>query len=130
MAAAPFWCPLCAPPKRSSRTRTWGDVFFIPWRCDQLLLALAAGKGDIVAANLTITPERQKLVDFTSAAMANVSEILVSGPASPKIASLDDLAGQEIFVRKSSSYYESLVALNKKFAAAKKPPVKLKEADP
>jgi hypothetical protein len=59
-----------------------------------------------------------------------LSAVVVSGPASPKIASLDDLAGQEIFVRKSSSYYESLVALNKKFAAAKKPPVKLKEADP
>ena len=52
----------------------------------------------------------------------------MSGPASPKIASLDDLSGKEVFVRKSSSYYESLVALNKKFAASKKPPVKLKEA--
>ena len=52
----------------------------------------------------------------------------MSGPASPKIASLDDLSGKEVFVRKSSSYYESLVALNKKFAAEKKPPVKLKEA--
>src|SRR5688572_11470787 len=103
-------------------------VFFIPMRRDQLLPALAAGKGDIVSANLTNTPERQKLVDFTSASLANVSEIVVSGPASPRIASLDDLSGQEIFVRKSSSYYESLVALNQKFAAAKKPPVTLKEA--
>ncbi len=48
--------------------------------------------------------------------MSNVSEVVVSGPASPKIASLDDLSGKEVFVRKSSSYYESLVALNKKFA--------------
>ena len=31
-------------------------------------------------------------------------------------------------MRKSSSYYESLADLNKKFAAEKKPPVKLKEA--
>ena len=52
----------------------------------------------------------------------------MSGPASPKIASLDDLSGKEVFVRKSSSYYESLVALNEKFAAEKKPPVTLKEA--
>ena len=103
-------------------------VIFIPVRRDQLLPALAAGKGDIVAANLTITPERQKLVDFTTPTMASVSEVVVSGPASPKIASLDDLSGQEIFVRKSTSYYESLVALNKKFAAEKKAPVKLKEA--
>ena len=40
----------------------------------------------------------------------------MAGPASPKVASLDDLSGKEVFVRKSSSYYESLVALNKKFA--------------
>ena len=59
-------------------------VVFIPLRRDQLLPALAAGKGDIAAANLTITPERQKLVDFTSAAMGTVSEVVVTGPASPK----------------------------------------------
>ena len=75
-----------------------------------------------------MTPERQKLVDFSAAGMTNVSEVVVSGPASPKIASVDDLSGKEVFVRKSSSYYESLVALNKKFAAAKKPPVTLKQA--
>ena len=66
-------------------------------------------------------------MDFTVAGRSNVSEVVVSGPASPQVASLDDLSGNEVFVRKSSSYYESLVALNKKFAAAKKPLVRLKE---
>jgi membrane-bound lytic murein transglycosylase MltF len=103
-------------------------VVFIPVRRDQLLPELAAGKGDIAAANLTVTPERQKLVDFSGAGLSNVREIVVSGPASPKVASLDDLSGKVIFVRKSSSYYESLVTLNKKFASEKKPPVGLKEA--
>jgi membrane-bound lytic murein transglycosylase MltF len=103
-------------------------VVFVPVRRDQLLPALAAGKGDIAAANLTITPERQKLVDFAAASFSDVSEVVVAGPAPPKIASLDDLAGKEVFVRKSSSYYESLVALNAKFAAEKKTPVTLKEA--
>ena len=103
-------------------------VVFIPMGHDQLLAGLAAGKGDIAAANLTITPERQKLVDFSSAGMSNVSEVVVTGPASPKVNALDDLAGQDVFVRKSSSYYESLVALNKKFAVEKKAPVNLKEA--
>ena len=37
----------------------------MPIRNDELLSALAQGKGDIAAANLTITPERQKLVDFS-----------------------------------------------------------------
>ena len=103
-------------------------VVFIPVRRDQLLPELAAGKGDIAAANLTITPERQKLADFSGAGLSNVREIVVSGPASPNVASLDDLSGKVIFVRKSSSYYESLVTLNKKFASEKKPPVGLKEA--
>ena len=101
---------------------------FIPVPRDQLLPGLAAGKGDIAAASLTITPERRKLVDFTAAGMSNVSQVVVSGPASPNVAGLDDLSGKEVFVRKSSSYYESLVALNEKFAAEKKPPVTLKEA--
>jgi len=103
-------------------------VIFIPVQRDQLLTGLAAGKGDIAAGNITITPERQKLVDFSVAGATNVSEIAVTGPTSPKIAGLDDLAGKDVFVRKSSSYYESLVALNKKFVAERKPPAKIKEA--
>ena len=62
------------------------QVVFIPVQRDQLLPALAAGKGDIAAASLTITPERRALVDFSAAGMTNVSEVVVSGPASPKIA--------------------------------------------
>ena len=104
------------------------QVVFIPVQRDELLPALAAGKGDIAAAALTITPENRKRVDFTAAGMSNVNEVVVTGPDSPKIASVDDLSGKSVFVRKSSSYYESLVALNKQFAAKKKPPVTLREA--
>ena len=104
------------------------QLVFIPVRRDQLLSGLVAGKGDIAAAALTITPERQKLVDFTAAGMSDVRQVVVSGPASPKIASLEDLSGKEFFVRRSSSYFQSLVALNQRFAAAKKPLIVLKEA--
>ncbi len=52
----------------------------------------------------------------------------MSGPASPAVSSVDDLAGKEVFVRRSSSYYESLVTLNQRFAAEKKPAVIIKEA--
>jgi len=103
-------------------------VVFIPLPRDQLLPGLVAGKGDIAAANLTITPERQKLVDFTIAGLSNVSEVVVTGPASPKVSSVDDLSGKEVFVRKSSSYYETLADLNRKLAAEKKLPITLKEA--
>src|SRR5215469_12231276 len=103
-------------------------IVFIPMRRDQLLPALLAGKGDIAAANLTITPERLKLVDFSGAGLTNVSEVVVTGPQSPKIASLDDLSGKQVFARRSSSYFESLIALNKRFAAENKPAVVIRPA--
>ena len=92
---------------------------FIPVARGELLQALAAGKGDIAASNLTVTEERQQLVDFSAPLYRNVSEVVVSGPASPAVSSVDELAGKEVFVRKSSSYYESLVALNQRFATEK-----------
>jgi membrane-bound lytic murein transglycosylase MltF len=103
-------------------------VLFIPVGRGELLPALAAGKGDIAMAGLGVTEERQKLVDFSSPLVPNVSVLVVSGPASPAISSVDDLAGKQVFVRKSSVHYESLVALNRRFAAEKKPAVVIKEA--
>ena len=55
-------------------------------------------------------------------------EIAVTGPRSPQIATLDDLSGQEIFVRRSSSFWEHLEELNRKLAAAGKPPAILEAA--
>ena len=40
-------------------------VVFIPVARDVLLSSLIEGRGDIAAAGLTITPEREALVDFT-----------------------------------------------------------------
>ena len=73
-------------------------VVFIPLTRDELIPALLEGYGDVVAASLTITPERQEVVDFSDPYLTEVDEIVVSGPESPSIASLDDLAGQEIFI--------------------------------
>jgi membrane-bound lytic murein transglycosylase MltF len=101
---------------------------FIPVSRDRLLPALLEGKGDIAASNLTATAERRELVDFSAPLLTDVRELVLTGPASPAIATLDDLAGKEVFVHKSSSYYESLLALNQRFASEKKPPAILKEA--
>src|SRR5262245_53195398 len=103
-------------------------IIFIPVRRDRLIPDLVAGKGDIAAANLTITPERQQLVDFTDPGYTGVSEIVVTGPQSPQIAAVEDLAGHEVFIRKSSSYYESLVKLNEELERTGKPQVILKAA--
>jgi membrane-bound lytic murein transglycosylase MltF len=88
-------------------------VVFIPVPRDELLTRIANGLGDVAAGGLTVTPERRELVDFTSPTFSGVDEIVVSGPRSPQLSTVDDLAGREVFVRKSSSYYESLVELNR-----------------
>jgi membrane-bound lytic murein transglycosylase MltF len=103
------------------------QAVFIPVDRGELLPALAAGKGDIAMSSLGVTEERQKVVDFSSPLVPNVSVLLVSGPGSPAVSSLDDLAGKEIFVRRSSVYYEILVALNGRFATEKKPAAVIKE---
>jgi len=104
------------------------DVHCVPVSRDQMIPALLAGRGDVVMGNLTITPERLKHVDFTNPFRHNVAEVLVTGPSAEPVVALDDLAGKEIYVRKSSSYYESLVKLNQDFAAEKKPPVRIRLA--
>ncbi|HCE8955949.1 TPA: lytic transglycosylase F [Raoultella ornithinolytica] len=98
-------------------------IIFVPVARDQLFSALVAGKGDIVAANLTVTEERQQQADFTIPLYSNVQELLLSGPGSPEVANLEQLSGKEVFVRQSSSYYQSLVALNAHFAKESRPPV-------
>lgn len=87
-------------------------VAFVPTARDQLIPALLDGRGDIIAANLTITSERQKLVDFTQPLATGVSEILVTGPSATVPGSLNDLAGMAIPLRRSSSYFMHLTALN------------------
>ena len=104
-------------------------VVFIPTSRDQLLPALAAGRGDIAAANLTITPERLELVDFSAPIAGNVSEILVTPAGTTAPASAEGLSGAKVHVRRSSSYYSSLVRLNTRLKALGKAPVEIVPAD-
>ncbi len=105
------------------------QVVFIPVRRDQLIPGLVEGLGDLAVANLTITPQRRRQVDFSNPLRNGVKELIVTGPAAPPIAGIDDLAGKEIHVRKSSSYYESLMQLNEAFEKAGKSQMELVLAD-
>lgn len=103
-------------------------VVMIPMPRDMLIPALKAGRVDMVVAQLTITPERLREVDFTDPTRTEVSEIPVTAPGSPPLASADELSGKHVFVRRSSSYHSSLLALNRRLEAKGRPPVRIEEA--
>jgi membrane-bound lytic murein transglycosylase MltF len=112
--------------KKKYKTRSRPiTVLATPTTRDRLLTNLRNGRAEIAAGNLTITAERLKLVDFTLPVRDNVSEIVVMNKADPALASLDELAGLEVHVRKTSSYYESLRGLNERFRQLRKPQMKL-----
>jgi membrane-bound lytic murein transglycosylase MltF len=103
-------------------------VVFVPVSRDNIVPALLEGRGDIAVANLTITPERLKQVDFSDPTWKDVSEIVVTGPGAEPVANVEDLSGKEVYVNKTTGYYESLQKLNDDFAKAGKAPVKVRFA--
>jgi membrane-bound lytic murein transglycosylase MltF len=105
------------------------QVAFVPTPRGELFTALNEGRGDVVLANLTISRGLLEKVDFTDPALKNVHEILVTGPSAPIIGKLEDLSSKTVYVRKSSSYYEHLLALNESFASQGLKGIELLPAD-
>src|SRR5262249_8738234 len=103
-------------------------VAIIPMAPSDFIPALRWGRGDIAMGNLTITPERSKHVDFSDPPMRDVAEIVVTGPGAPPLGAVEDLAGQEVYIRRSSSFYESVEELNRHLARAGKPAVRIRLA--
>jgi membrane-bound lytic murein transglycosylase MltF len=99
-------------------------IYIVAATRDRLLTDLTEGQADIAIGNLTVTAEREKIIDFVAPddKVVNV-EIVVTGPASPPMASIDDLSGKTLHVRKASSYYQSIESVNEKLRAAGKPAI-------
>ena len=101
-------------------------VVLIATSRDQLLPRLAEGLGDIAAGNLTVTAARKEQAEFVPQTGRDpVHEIVVTGPASPPLSRLEDLSGQVVTVRASSSYAESLADLNGRLRASNRDPVQV-----
>jgi membrane-bound lytic murein transglycosylase MltF len=100
---------------RRRKPADWVHVVFVPLSREALLPALLNGQVDLVAAMVPVTAESQKVVDFSPPTRTGISDVVVTGPGGPPIGSVDDLAGQRIFVRSGSSYYASLTKLNEQF---------------
>jgi membrane-bound lytic murein transglycosylase MltF len=104
------------------------NVQFVPLSRDELIPALLEGRGDVIMADMTVTPERKQRVDFSAPWIDGVDEIVVTSPDGPAVESVDDLSGKEVFVRESSSYFGSLVKLNERFRQEGKPLVAITPA--
>ncbi len=105
------------------------QVVFIPTPRDKLLSALIDGQGDIAVANLTITKERKKIVDFSDPFLTNVSEVIVTNPRAKNIKTIYDLAGKKVHVRSSSSYFENLKRINLGFHNLELPEINIVPVD-
>ena len=103
-------------------------VVIVPMSRDQLHRALLAGKVDMVAAMVTVRPELETVVAFSDPTRRDVRQVVVTGPGAPAIPAIDDLAGQAVFVRRPSAYYDTLTRLNEQLKTRGKPPVVIEEA--
>ena len=70
---------------------------------DAALLAAQNGKSDIVMAGVTVTDERQKVMDFSDTYAEGIQSIIV--PEDSDIASADDLAGKIIGTQRGTTGY-------------------------
>jgi membrane-bound lytic murein transglycosylase MltF len=101
-------------------------VFAVVTTRDKMVANLNEGHADIAVGNIKVLDELLKLVDFVAPdEQATSTELLVTGPAAPAIASIDDLSGHTVHVRDYSSQALSLKALNERFKKQGKPEVKL-----
>lgn len=82
----------------------------IPW--------LLEGRGDVIAASLTVTPERRQKVAFTLPYLY-VNEMLVGPSGATPMKSLADLRDREIHVRVSSTYAATLRGLQPRYGPFK-----------
>ena len=101
------------------------QFYYFPIPYDLLIESLNKGYGDIVAANLTIIPERNQEADFTDPYQWNLKEVLVSQKNIQGIKSIEDLSGHGIHVRENSSYFYSLKKLNEHLREKNLSPVKI-----
>ena len=106
------------------------EIVPMPVSRDRLIPALIGGQADLVAADLTITEARSAVVDFSVPFATGVNEVLVFAPDKAEgVATIDDLAGRTVYVRKSSSYYEHVSVLNVDLVSRGQRPINIIEAN-
>lgn len=92
---------------------------------DSMLLALRNCEGDLIACNLTITPERENELNFTVPHLITHQVLIQKKPKNwwklskkalndSLITSVEELKGKEIFVWQNSTYFKKINEINQK----------------
>ncbi|WP_168206373.1 lytic transglycosylase F [Labrenzia sp. PHM005] len=106
-----------------------GQLVMIPTPRADLFSDLEDGQGDIALGNLTVTPERLQLVDFSTPLFKGAKEVPLTAEGATDLTSPEALSGLSVHVRRSSSYFNSLLVLNERLEADGKPLVDIVPAD-
>ncbi len=88
----------------------------VPPDHEQLLDYVRQGKADIAAGFLTIIPDRKQTGITFSDPYHYASELLIIQKDNTAIQSLEDLAGEKIYTRESSSYWQTITELQSTIA--------------
>lgn len=112
---------------RKERYKT--HIVFLARPFNQLLDALVKGEGDVIAAGLSITPERQALVNFTAPYIEDIDEIFISNSEAPFVETIEDLAGKKVVVVANSSHVINLQRINTALGGMGLDPLEVIQAD-
>jgi membrane-bound lytic murein transglycosylase MltF len=106
------------------------QMVYVPVPFDQLIPALQSGRGDLVAAGLTVTPARSGLVQFSQPYLPTVDEIVVANKDVKGLDEIDDLSGRDVTLVEGSSFVAHVKTLNEDFVRRGKPPIGIRVAPP
>jgi len=105
-------------------------LVFIPVLKEQLIPLLLEGRGDLVAAGMTVTPQRSRQVSFTRPYLEDVSEMIVTHESIASLATLEDLLDYTIHVVAASSYQQHIEAINHRRRGTGHRPLTVQIMDP
>ena len=100
------------------------SLILIPSSETSLVTDVVAGQADI-AASLLRTFERDDQVAFAKPWRTGIRELIVTGPGTPPLVSLEDVGGRAIHVRRNSDHHASLLRLNDQLKKIDRPPAKV-----
>lgn len=113
---------------RKKRYKT--HLVFLTRPFEQLFSDLTNGHGDIIAAGITVTPERSSFIDFAAPYIKDVQEILVSYTYTEAPQKIEDLSGKQVIVVANSSYIIHLEKINQTLGKLGIPGIEIIKADP